>query len=150
MTICRIIVTDPQLPTTAFIVSDEQLLRQAHMRTDADPMKIRSRWLFFATVFVAGATCGGCARKHLEDLPALSRGEPLWTGHSGSQVVLYRYGMAVGKTPEALVCEQGTRRDLIETLPADSFVLPSGNELKVMRQSNQTLLQTISLPNRCP
>jgi hypothetical protein len=116
----------------------------------SDPMKIRFRSPFFATVFVAVATCGGCARKHLEDLPDLSRGETLWTGHSGSQVVLYRYGMAVGKPPEALVCEQGTRKDLIETMPADSFALPSRDELKVMRQSDQTLLQTISLPNRCP
>jgi hypothetical protein len=58
--------------------------------------------------------------------------------------------MAVGKTPEALVCEQGRHKDLIERLPADSFALTSGNELKVMRQSNQTLLQTIDLPRRCP
>jgi hypothetical protein len=58
--------------------------------------------------------------------------------------------MAVGKTPEALVCEQGKHRDLIERLPADSFALTSGSELKVMRQSSQTLLQTIDLSRRCP
>lgn len=134
------------LTRRAFIIRDGQLLRQLQSRSGPDGMKLRLRLLVFAAV----ATCGGCARKHLEDLPNLSRGETLWTGHSGSQVVLYRYGMAVGKTPEALICEQGARRDLIETLPADSFVLPAANELKVMRQSDQTLLQTISLSNRCP
>jgi hypothetical protein len=116
----------------------------------ADSMEIRSRWLSFAVVFSVAITCLGCARKRLEDLPDLTRDETLWTGGSGNQVVLYRYGMAVGKAPEALICEQGEHRDLIETLPADSFALPSGNELKVMRQSDQTLLQTIDLANRCP
>jgi hypothetical protein len=58
--------------------------------------------------------------------------------------------MAVGKTPEALVCEQGQHRDLIERLPADSFALVSAKALKVMSQSNQTLLQTIDLSRRCP
>ena len=116
----------------------------------ADPMKIRSRCVPFAVIFCAAVACGGCAQKRLDDLPSLSRGGTLWTGPSGSQVVLYGYGMAVGKTPEALVCEQGQHRDLIERLPADSFTLTSGNELKVIRRSNQTLLQTIDLSRRCP
>ena len=102
-------------------------------------------------MFGAVVACIGCAPKSLDDLPNLSRDETLWTGHSGSKVVIYRHGMAVGKTPEALVCEQGKHRDLIEKLPADSFALASENELKVIRQSDQTkLLQTIDLLRRCP
>ena len=99
-----------------------------------------------------GAIIGsvGCAPKSLDDLPNMSRDETLWTGPSGSKIVLYRYGMAVGKTPEVLVCEQGQHKDLIEKLPADSFALLSGHELKVMRQSNQSLLQTIEPSRRCP
>lgn len=89
-------------------------------------------------------------RKAPGDLPNLTRDQALWTGPSGSKVVIYRYGMAVGKTPEALVCEQGPHKDLIEKLPADSFALASGHELKVIRQSNQILLQTIDLSRRCP
>ena len=58
--------------------------------------------------------------------------------------------MAVGKTPEALVCEQGQHRDLIETLPADTLALVSRHELQVIRQSNQILVQTIDLSRRCP
>jgi hypothetical protein len=113
-------------------------------------MRIRFRCLPLAAIFSVAVACGGCAYKTLDDLPSLSRGETLWTRASGSRVVLYTYGMAVGKTPEALVCEQGQHRDLIERLPADSFALTSGDKLKVMRQSDQTLLQTINLPNRCP
>jgi len=113
-------------------------------------MKNRSRCAPFTVILTAAVACSGCAQKRLDDLPNLTRGETLWTGPSGSQVVLYRYGMAVGKTPEALVCEQGQHRDLIERLPADSFALVSAKALKVMSQSNQTLLQTIDLSRRCP
>jgi hypothetical protein len=109
-----------------------------------------SRCALFAVMCGAIVACGGCAPKSLDDLPNLSREETLWTSPSGSQVVLYRYGMAVGKTPEAVVCEHGQHKDLIERLPADSFALTSKNELKVMSQSEQKLLQTIDLSRRCP
>gem|GEM_PF-5201610 len=114
-------------------------------------MRIRSRCVLFAVTFSAIVACVGCAPKSLNDLPNLSRDETLWTGPSGSKVVIYRYGMAVGKTPEVLVCEQSKHRDLIEKLPADSFASVSGHELKVIRQSNQQIvLQTIDLSSRCP
>jgi hypothetical protein len=111
---------------------------------------LRSRCDLFAVTLSAIIACVGCAPKSLNDYPNLSRDETLWTGPYGSKVVIYRYGMAVGKTPEVLVCEQGQHRDLIEKLPADSFALLSGHDLKVIRHSNQTLLQTIDLSSRCP
>jgi hypothetical protein len=113
-------------------------------------MKVRSRCVLFAAMFAAVVAFVGCAPKSLDDLPNLTRDETLWTGPSGSKVVIYRYGMAVGKTPEALVCEQGQHRDLIEKLPADSFARVSRHELQVIRQSNQILVQTIDLSRRCP
>jgi hypothetical protein len=113
-------------------------------------MNLSFRCVLFGVMFGTIAACVGCAPKNLDDLPNLSRDETLWAGPSGSKVVIYRYGMAVGKTPEALVCEQGQHRDLIEKLPADSFARASGQELKVIRQSNQILLQTIDLSRRCP
>lgn len=105
----------------------------------ADFMNVESRCVLFAVMFAGIVACVGCAPKSLDDLPNLTRDETLWTGPSGSRVVIYRYGMAVGKTPEALVCEQGQHKDVIERLPADSFALTSGNELKIIRQSQYTL-----------
>jgi hypothetical protein len=113
-------------------------------------MKVRCRCVLFAEMFIAAVAFVGCSPKSLDDLPNLTRDEMLWSGPSGSKVVIYRYGMAVGKTPEALVCEQGPHKDLIEKLPADSFALALEHELKVIRESNQILLQTIDLSRRCP
>jgi len=102
-------------------------------------MNLSFRCVLLAVTFADIAACIGCAPTNLDDLPNLSRNETLWTSPSGSKVVIYRYGMAVGKTPEALVCEKGKHRDLIERLPADSFATVNGNELKVIREKGQTL-----------
>jgi hypothetical protein len=86
----------------------------------------------------AAILCAGCAPESI-DPHSWTREETVWTSGSGSQVALYSYGMAVGKAAEALVCEQRDHRDAIQRLPADSFVLAEGNELKVIRQSDSTL-----------
>ena len=116
----------------------------------ADFMKVGSSCALFVAIIGVVLVFLGCAPKSLDGLPNLTRDETLWTGPTGSKVVIYRYGMAVGKTPEVLVCEQRQHRDLIEKLPADSFARASGHELEVIRQSNQILLQRIDLSRRCP
>ena len=77
-------------------------------------MNVRCMCVLFEGMFIAVVACVGCAPKSLDDLPNLTRDETLWTGPSGSKVVIYRYGMAVGKTPEALVCEQAETTDVVQ------------------------------------
>src|ERR1700682_6481668 len=73
------------------------------------------------------------------DLNTWHRGDIIWRSGSGSMVARYTYGMAVGKASEAVVCEQGERKSTIIRLPADTFDLVNGNELKVVRLSDRSL-----------
>jgi hypothetical protein len=101
-------------------------------------MMTKCKCVDLAVIFCAAIVCCDCAQKTV-DLRDCKREQAIWTGISGSQVARYTYGVAVGKTPEVLVCEQDEHRDVIEPVPADSYVLTSGNELKIIRLGQSTL-----------
>jgi hypothetical protein len=89
-----------------------------------------------ATILIAG--CALDADQSV-DFHKWQREDTIWENASGSKVVRYTYGLAVGKDDEAIVCEQRDRKSSVIRLPADTSDLVSGGELKVVRTSNWTL-----------
>jgi hypothetical protein len=73
------------------------------------------------------------------DLNKWQREDTIWKSNSGSKVALYTFGMTMGKAAEAIVCEQRDRKSTIIRLPADTFELVTGSELKVVRLNDRVL-----------
>jgi hypothetical protein len=106
----------------------------------ADPVSRKLRSPLLATAYAAVLLIGCAPDPHQPvDLHEWEREDAIWKSDSGSKVVRYTYGMNAGKAAEAIDCEQRDKKNTIIRLPADTFDLVTGNELKVVRLSDRAL-----------